>query len=367
VVKKTNIIELNGKRYDALSGTPFNEARHHGPTIIRATPKSIDGFSMSTNHVNQVHPSPVAAPAVLNRAAIKPRALGVPTQPHKPERPNTLMRSAVQKPGPSVKRQLKPVARTDSLVVNPIHTLTPKQSAYQLDARRALKAQQVARSQQVQRFGAQTTSRAISAPLLSVEPPTKLAVSAPQPVRTQSSMDIFERALARANSHTQEFVDTIAPPKARRGIRRTLVAGGATFVILVVGVLIAYQNIPNIQLKLASSRAGFAASLPTYRPQGYNLGTFAAAPGAISVRYDNRATNSSYTIREQTSNMDSDSLRNDFVSVDDPNYNTVSSAGLTIFTYDNNNASWVNNGVWYQLSSNGSLSTTQLIDVASSL
>ena len=46
---------------------------------------------------------------------------------------------------------------------------------------------------------------------------------------------------------------------------------------------------------------------------------------------------------------------------------TIDTAGRTVYIYGNDNASWVDNGIWYQVTSNGDLSNTDVLNIASSL
>ena len=55
-----------------------------------------------------------------------------------------------------------------------------------------------------------------------------------------------------------------------------------------------------------------------------------------------------------------------FVAPTDPNYQVVVGGGRTVYLYGSRNATWVNNGLWYVLQGNDSLSNQQLVQLATS-
>src|SRR5207253_1604272 len=103
-------------------------------------------------------------------------------------------------------------------------------------------------------------------PVIAVQPqPLSSYGRATSPIHAPHT-DMFEHALKHARSHEQ-------PPLKKRHIRHSRVlniaAGVAAFVVL--GGFIAYLNMTNIQLRVASAEAGFHASMPSYKPTGYTL------------------------------------------------------------------------------------------------
>jgi hypothetical protein len=190
-----------------------------------------------------------------------------------------------------------------------------------------------------------------------------------QPARPQAhSIDIFERALAEANSH-------IARPLTRRQTRRrrqvigsrALSIGAASLAVLLVVGFFGWQAKANLTMRYAAAKSGVAASLPGYKPSGFTAGKFTYSPGLVAVNYKNVHSGDNFAVIEKSSSWDSSALRDSFVASRSRTYQTIDAAGRTIYTYGNNNATWVAGGVWYQVNSNGSLSTNQLVQLALSM
>jgi hypothetical protein len=119
-------------------------------------------------------------------------------------------------------------------------------------------------------------------------------------------------------------------------------------------------------MRVAAARSGVHISLPGYKPSGFAVGKFTYSPGTVAFDFsshDNRA----YNVTAKTSNWNSETLLDNFVATNNKDYQTLQAGGRTIYIYGNNNASWVNNGIWYQLTANGSLSTNQVLDLAQSI
>lgn len=391
--KKSNVIEINGKRYDATSGQLLGEAASRPKQP--ATGVSMDGVVRGNPVVAPVAATPVKAPAATVATPTKPqrqfsdfvRSGGMDVQPHKPGNSQTLMRHAVKKPAPSpsLKRHTKVQQRTDVLVKQPtVATVKPKLSSYQLDPARVERAKRTARHQEVNRYAAPRHNQ-LPAKTTTVQPKPKMAAHV-APVYAQSAasaaiqpaavpvkpasrpMDVFEQALARANSH-------VAKPLPRRKVRRrkaifgtrALSISAASLAVLLLVGFFAWQQKATLTMRYAANKAGVAASLPAYKPAGFTAGKFTYSPGLVAVNFHNTQSNQSFALVEQTSNWDSQALLDSFVSTKSKTYQTIDAAGRTIYTYGNNNATWVDNGVWYQVNSQGSLTTNQLVQLALSM
>ena len=86
-----------------------------------------------------------------------------------------------------------------------------------------------------------------------------------------------------------------------------------------------------------------------------------------TLSFENRSTEESFTVSEEKSSWDSNSLLNNFVKEDyGEDYTTIREQGLTIYVGDNK-ASWVNGGVVYKLNViKGSLTKKQIGSLATS-
>src|SRR5581483_11764462 len=355
-----SVVELNGRKYDAVTGELLDASekpRHAAPSKGTA----MDFVRPATNGVRQhiVPAVPQTPKHATSRKTDLTRVTPKHVAAHQPQHAQTLMRRAVSKPGASFKKQAKATSHTGALVKQPDLAIVPKQAAVTVDESRLKRAHHVPRSKLVRHFDtlsyaraaagtpqqpvARTQARPTATLPVSVQAPihrdtrqiSQSAIARPAP--RQTSVDIFERALAQANSHRQPYHPVKRKPKKTHGGRAVLSIAASSLAILLIVGFIAYQNASAIQLRLASSRAGISATLPRWKPTGFALGKFAYAPGTVTVNYANPQTNSSFTITQVATKWDSSTLLNNYVN---PNagstYNTIESAGSTIYTYGNN-------------------------------
>ena len=137
--------------------------------------------------------------------------------------------------------------------------------------------------------------------------------------------------------------------------------------VLVVGY-VTYLNIPRMTLRVASSRAGFEAQLPSYSPSGFKFsGPVAYAPGQVTLQYKSNTDERAYSILQKQTTWDSETLLDNFVSQETDLYSTYQERGLTVYIYDGSNATWVNGGIWYTVSGESLLTSEQILKIAASL
>ncbi len=366
---KANVLELNGQPYDAITGLLM--ANHPAHRAV----KVIDGI-INPSHRAPVEVTPKPAPTSYKIRTNQPsdhptgrvfdihRLPGHPGAHHQPQHATTLMRHAVHRPATALKRYTKVVASTDKLSRLPHFDIVPKLSIDSIDQARLKRAKRIAKSKLVSRFGN------ISAPPTAIHHPKPVLVTktAPPPALSLSrpSDAIFEQALARADSHLQPaYKHKRINHKAR--LRRITSVATATLAILLIIGFVAYQNAANIQLRIASSQAGINATLPKWRPAGFAIGKFSYSPGTVAINFQSSTGNRSFSITQTASSWSSNTLFNNFVYPDSNSYEALQAAGKTIYTYNNNDATWVSNGIWYKLVSDGSLSTSQLVTIAASM
>ena len=378
MTKTNNIIIINDKHYDAITGKPVSAsvkpAKHHV--------KNIDGFVRSSAPAPQptkVKSAHTHATSVTKPSAPKARAAAQHAPVHKTHPSTTLMRQAVAKPNQRLHISgLRALTPTDVLAPSTASVaVMPKLSYATVDTRRQGRAKKVKRSKLVSRFGEGGFASEVSA----VAPATPVASlsAAPMPsvlqplthhkLPRQHSMDIFERAIAKANSHEQTPPSRKAHATVRRKSRSRRLANVSTaaLAVVVLGGFLAYQNIANVTVRMASAKAGFTASLPGYKPAGFSVGKFAYSPGNVTINFHSNSDDRHFALTEQPSSWDSNALLNDFVATKTNDYQTVQTAGRTLYIYGKNNATWVNAGVWYQVNTDNSLSTSQLATLASSM
>lgn len=336
-----NVIEINGKLFDAKTGMLLSNMPVVNP-VSKPTP-SIDGIA-APKTVRQPRPHK-ERPQPTNR------------KHHGPQRSQTLMRHAVKKPvannkPPEVHSFKKPVTDRD------------------------IRASQATKSPFINHYGTphQTLTRR-SAPL-SVKPAPEAQTSvkpvahhAPkthsvpaQAAPTSKSEELFTKALDK-----QDAKPKVKTKKQRSKSAKVLRWGSGVAAVLLLAGFIAYMNVANINVKYASSRAGFAAAMPAYQPSGYSFqGPVSYKPGQVAINFKSNTDERSYKVTQEVSSWTSQSLQENYLTARNKTFQTLQEGGRTVFMYDNGNATWVNGGVWYQVESN-SLSSDQLLKIASSL
>lgn len=338
---KQHIIELNGKKYDTVTGKMIAETPiHASSTKAPKTTASLDGFAQASKTRASIHH--VSA--------------------HKAERSKTLMRASVNKPIPTKSK----VTKLQSDRIQPSASVIAAHSTPK-------PVKNIHKSSLVRKF-----SEMAAAP---IQQPTPATTKKPaqtqrlQAVATATTVvtNPVEAGLAKADSHTQP-----RPKKQRLNLRvakrlhmkpRTL----STASLLLAGVLVmsffAYQNAPNLSMRIASARAGIEGSLPGYRPSGFGIqGGIAYKPGQIEVSYGSNTDERSYKITQATSSWNSETLAQNYGPLkENSNYQTIPNKGKTVYVYEGSNATWVDGGIWYRIEGDSKLSSDQLLNVADSL
>ena len=137
--------------------------------------------------------------------------------------------------------------------------------------------------------------------------------------------------------------------------------------IAIMGGYIWLQNYPKLALQNASSKAGVAASLPGYLPSSYSLARTDTSPGLITLNFTSPSISESLKIAQARTTWDSTSLLDNFVAKNADDYSTVQGQGLTIYLFGQNQATWVNKGIWFSIEGTGRLSREQILKMAYSL
>lgn len=368
--KSTSSIEINGRRYDAQTGQTV------AGKVIKPRPNNIDGIRGKQPAQTVVlaaarlqPPQPIVALSTAKlmdmKAPKRPaRSIAQKASGHTPQSSQTLMRHVVQKPTKSIKRQHPAQSHLGSLVAQPAVAVTAKTSVSKVPSERLNRALQATKSAKISRFARSYADVVAASPTAL----PKLVQFSSKNNDNQRTNDIFEQALERATSHLQAPVKHFKHPKKQRFLsqRRLSISATALLVILLVG-FIGVENRANLALRLAATKAGFSASMPGYKPAGFSVGRLQYSAGNVAINYHSNSDNRAFAITEKPSAWDSTTLRDNFVSTADNQFQTVSVAGRTIYLYGKNNAAWVNGGIMYQVKTDGVLSGKQLSEIAASL
>jgi hypothetical protein len=355
-VATKNIIELNGKSYDALTGTMLGSARrseHHGQRVAVAAmvpkkpPTSLRHDGHQPAHARPARSTQsmdgfVSHAKVAGQSAHRAQPAHAPHHitAHQPQPTKTLMRRAVQPPhAPHTKAASTAQAIRLHKPLQPIKPLgvATTLSAGSINPVRAHRASHTDRSQLVQHFsspvGTNGASSAMASDFKPVHHPAHASshpkISAhpthhasPMPRPTQVSVpiedkenDMFTQALLQARSHEEPSPrQPLAATAKRQGRRHRKILGVLAMVLLFVGTcgFVAYQNKANIQLQLASAKAGFSASVPLYKPNGYHLNKLEASNGNVAASFL-ADSNHQFQITQKKSNWDSQTDRKSVV------------------------------------------------------
>lgn len=386
MAKSQHIIELNGQKYDALTGKLISptQATADTPTpkpvkptkAAKHAPKHVDGFVRRPGTVVATKPKPrTAAPATKS----------VHNQPAKSQ---TLMRKAVKQPtSKKIHATAAPAPATQNVADDASSSIFGS-----IKPGRAIRAANVAQSNLISKFGrgmptmksevlpvtpvpkpnAQTpVVKAHEKPVIAAKP-TAPAHKAQATAKPAKKADPFHQAIENAISHDQP-----KPKKARvhhkiakklRVSPKVVSFMGVTLLALGVGSFLAYQNLPELTMRVASTRAGLNASLPSYQPAGYAMsGPIEYEPGSVKVSYKSNSDNRTFNVTQKNSSWNSETLLQNYVSTTSQPYQTFQANGRTIYIYEGNKATWVDGGIWYNIDGQTNLNSDQLLRIAESL
>ncbi len=332
------IITLQGTSFDAVTGSVIRDVTPAQKSEKMATP-------IHTAEPVVTTPSKAARQRTVNHA-----------KHHAQQSSRTLMRRAVKVPEPSLKKQAKAQAALEH--THPQHVAV-KHSALQLDTQRLRKANETQRHPRVGRFHVPSNTSFIFADVPVRKAPNNQPPVTPPPVQTNKPIDIFENAIENAT----HFVDVKTQRKhfKKHARRHAFSMTAGTLAILVVAGLALYQNSPSMQLRFAGYKAGVATVTPDFSASGfaYNGSSVQGARVVIGLTSDGTR----YQLSQQETNWNGTEMIAQVGSVDSsgqPNYRTLTIGDITVYQLDETEATWIQSGIWYQLTGDKALSENQL-------
>lgn len=142
--------------------------------------------------------------------------------------------------------------------------------------------------------------------------------------------------------------------------------GALSLSMLLLAGYATYLNYPNIAVRVAANNAEIDAQLPGYTPNGYSFqGPVAYGPGELVISFGSE--DGYIDIAQSRTDWDSQGLLDNYVRQQSPQYETYREGGLTIYTYGNGNAAWVNGGMLYKIDSESNLQKDEIVRMASSI
>lgn len=362
------IIEINGRKYDALTGRIITDEaildnkKNGHPVHSVQSAGVIDGFQK---------------PKLKLQSSVVPHA---PIS-KKPQKSQTLARNVVKKP--SLAQEVKTVSTPQSPKRELSVAETRRKILSKTPTERLERAEATKQSPAVTRFSSTNNVPkptitphiavarehvAEAAPIPSAPPITTTSNAHAHPTKKQ----VFTHPLAGANAHLA------LPPKKQKLHQRVadtlsvsakfVSISAACLAIIILSGFFAYQRVPNISMKVAASRAGFSGTIPGDTPAGYAFnGPIKYEKSTIVVSYKSNSDDRKFSIVQRPSEWSSEALLTNFVNGTNMKYQTYNDHGLTVYVMEKNSAAWVDNGIWYTLNGTDTLSTEQVLAMAASM
>lgn len=184
---------------------------------------------------------------------------------------------------------------------------------------------------------------------------------------TKAKSDILATALQNAASHRAPNIGRKKShdEKSKQNFARIIASLGIVFVL---GGFFAYNNLPGISLRSASSKIGFSAAIPKDKPVGFGLSkSIQYQPGRVVLSFNSNTDNSGFTLSQEKTNQAESNLASTYIGGAEDAFSTTNTKGNTIYIYDKTQATWINNGILYKIKGTAALSTNQLLDISASL
>ena len=204
----------------------------------------------------------------------------------------------------------------------------------------------------------------------------KEPVAAPSNQMSASTMkaEAIEKAM-RATTSATKTTSKSTRRHARKnkyivhfGFKRFALALACATAAVFAIVYFVNLNTPDISLRVAAIQNGINASYPNYVPRDFNLSDITSENGKITLNFKHSTTDDAFSIIEEKSSWDSNSLLTNYVkSSYRDDYSMVKEQGLTLYV-GKKESCWVNGGVFYKLKIiSGSLTNKQIKTIATSL
>ena len=196
----------------------------------------------------------------------------------------------------------------------------------------------------------------------------KALVASPKTEKAEAVKDsAVKSALRSVASMEQEKPASSITSKRPLGTKKLLLAFGcAALVVGVIGYFVS-RNTPDIYVRVAAMQTGIDATYPTYIPRGYSLSDIVSEDKKISMTFSD-AESSSFTVSEEKTSWDNETLETSFVKATwGNNYTSVREQGITIFIAGSN-ATWINGNILYKITASGNnLTKKQIKSIVTSL
>jgi hypothetical protein len=343
--RDTSPITVTGRDYCSVCGTPYKNAPAPAPTGHN----TLDLSAKKT---------PSAAASVHNRVHSK-HVVDLRTAP----------------PAPRAEAPTAPTAKVVVKSHHPIeHPSAGSDRRHTSDYNsRITQAKQIGRSQNISRFsdGPAASPKGVpvkAAPALAPAKPPAPELPSHTVTQHQALADLAKTAPPPPEPPAKP--PTKFKPIYRPNLRLSPQAGRIVTTAAAIALMAGYiwlHNYPKLALQNADNQAGIAATMPSYLPSSYSLAHTNTQPGLITLSFHSPSSAQALTIAQQRSSWDSSSLIDDYLGQTTDDYAAVQGQGLTIYLYGNNDATWVNHGIWYSIAGASRLSRAEILKIAYSL
>lgn len=328
-------VTINGIIYDAQTGLPLRKA-----PVVAAAATPAPTAKPVAQHSKNIHQATQKS-ATLNRAVVKKTT---PVTQAGAPRP----RPVIQK-SPAITRfaphptGAKPAVRSMDIGPKP-HPM-------------------VAKVQQKVQAVPQPTAPVAHHVATTKTPTSQHHVAhAPKPSQVIKN-EAISAALDKAPHHNAKAKQVKQPRKQSRMLSIT----SASLAIIMLAGYFTYLNMPNLSVRVAAAQAGFSATYPGYRPDGYSIKKVAYTDGQVGIQYVANGGPQAFTVKQEKSGWDSSALLANYVEpTSKGGYVPHSEQGITVYIFDNN-AAWVNDGIRYTIQGDAPLSSEQILDIATSM
>lgn len=364
------VVEINGRKYDARTGALVAKE-----LVNNTTQKTMAGLKKGV-FIDGVNRRRAPKQVIQNKPKAQPVTKIQPTdvsQLARPQKAKTLLRSVVKKPVGALSNK---TYNANLEVTNLKNNLFSKVSN-----ERANRAADVNQSGQIKKFGSANnkvqTKVTANLPIVK-EPEQKIALPVPPPlfgkffkkVPLPPKKEVFEHHVVDATKNKPLPKDRILIRLSRHlNLKpKVLAIVSACLILVVLGSYVAYIKIPSIAMKVASNQAGFGGHLPSSIPAGFSFkGPIKSSKSIITLNYSSNSDQRYFTIVQKPTSWSSEALLANYLVSSRLQYQTYHDKGLTVYIYNEGNATWVDKGVWYSLNGHDSLSADQILAIAGSL
>lgn len=370
MVRKSKIITLNGKQYDALTGKPLSKGVQEILAQVPAKteqliqkvqakkPHFINDFAVAANRQSQLIPKKpggqqIKKPNHTKAADIKRELL----------RSKTLMRRPLKKPDLSARSSIQNIKKSNYVSrSNPLVNTTTDSSSFRGSL---TSGAQILKNK---------ASRAVSN--LSIEPPISTSIHERNINKLESGEDykLYQSAAEQISNPKSVLIPTKKGKAKRFRLNPKIIYFSiiALLIIVIVGLTGNYFKY-DLELSYANFKTGINGSFPKYVPLGYKMNKFNYVDNgqtkSISFEYHpaHSDLNTYLYIQEANTTLDDAGLiATNITPTVQSNYQTFLANGTSVY-YFSGQYVWINAGMIYVLTDQTGLSQPIIAKIISSM